>query len=142
MFKSMNTLLPDDGTIEILNADFSKNPQLEMLEMLANLMDNAFQIPHTNIRFGIDSFIGLIPILGDTVSAGISLFLISSARAMGIPKHKIWLMRFNIFMDWLIGCIPFIGDAFDVAWKANTRNIKIIRVHIEKQNEVLDGEIL
>lgn len=97
-------------------------------------MDNAFQIPGTNIRFGVDSFIGLIPVLGDTISVAISAFIMSYAKQINLPKHKIWQMRFNVFMDWLIGIVPFIGDAFDVGWKANIRNIKIMRDHLEKEN--------
>lgn len=130
----MNNVTSQHGKIEVLNKKPEEFSQIDQLEALAHLMDGAFTIPGTKINFGIDSFIGLIPILGDTISLAISGFIMSYAKHMGVPKHKIWLMRFNIFIDWLIGLIPFIGDAFDVGWKANKRNVAIMRKHIEKQN--------
>jgi len=122
------------GKIEILDRPPVEFSQIDQLDTLAQLMDNAFEIPGTKIRFGVDSFIGLIPVLGDTISVAVSAFIMSYAKQINLPRHKVWLMRFNVFMDWLIGIIPFIGDAFDVGWKANLRNIKIMRDHIEKEN--------
>ena len=130
----MNNVTSEHGKVEVLNRAPEEFSQIDQLETLAHLMDNAFEIPGTKIRFGIDSFIGLIPVLGDTISLAISAFIMSYAKQINLPKHKIWQMRFNAFMDWLIGIVPFIGDAFDVAWKANRKNVKIMKDHIEKQN--------
>ena len=131
---NMNDAPSSHGKVEALDRPPAELSQIDQLDTIAQLMDNAFQIPGTNIRFGIDSFIGLIPVLGDTVSVAISAFIMSYAKQINLPKHKIWQMRFNVFMDWLIGIVPFIGDAFDVGWKANIRNIKIMRDHLEKEN--------
>lgn len=122
------------GKVEVLGKPPEEFSQIEQLEVLAQLLDSAFTIPGTKINFGIDSLIGLIPVLGDTISLAISGFIMSYAKQINLPKHKVWQMRFNVFMDWLIGLVPFIGDAFDVGWKANKRNVKIMRDHIEKQN--------
>jgi hypothetical protein len=105
------------------------NDELKSLERLADLMDSRFVIPGTSIRFGIDSLIGLIPGLGDTVSLAVSAYIIGHARKHNVPSHVRARMIFNAFFDWLIGLIPFIGDIFDVGWKANRRNIALLRRH-------------
>lgn len=132
----MSDYISNHGKVEVLEASPTYNAQLDQLDFLATMMDNAFFIPGTNIRFGLDSIIGLVPVLGDTITVAVSAFIISHAKHLDMPKHKIWHMRFNIFMDWLIGCVPLIGDLFDVGWKANRRNVKIMRDHVEKQNIV------
>ena len=130
----MDNAPSEHGKIETLNRPPGEFSDIDHLDTLATLMDSAFQIPGTNIKFGVDSFIGLIPVLGDTISLAISAFIMSYAKQIQLPKHKIWMMRFNVFIDWLIGIVPLIGDLFDIGWKANRKNIKIMRDHIEKQN--------
>lgn len=103
------------------------------LQKLSDLMDRAFPIPGTDLRFGFDSIVGLVPVVGDTLSAAVSGYIYSFARKAGVPLHKRLQMVWNIFIDWLIGLIPLAGDAFDVAFKANSRNIHIIRKHLESQ---------
>lgn len=109
---------------------------LERLQKLSNLMDKAFTIPGTHIRFGVDSIVGLIPVIGDTVSAGISGYIYSFAKQAGVPWLQRMRMLWNIFIDWLIGLIPFFGDIFDVAFKANSKNVDIIRAHMERQQDI------
>lgn len=130
----MNDVPSQHGKVEVLNQAPEEFSQIDQLEVLAQILDSAFTIPGTKINFGVDSLIGLIPVLGDTISLAISGFIMSYAKQINLPKHKIWQMRFNVFMDWLIGLVPLIGDLFDVGWKANKRNVKIMRDHIEKQN--------
>ena len=125
--------ITEHGKIEILDSQESPPLALDQLDTLASLMDSAFTIPGTKINFGIDSLIGLIPVIGDTLSLAISAYIMQYARQIELPKHKVWHMRFNVFMDWLIGLVPLIGDLFDIGWKANKRNVKIMRDHVEKQ---------
>jgi hypothetical protein len=113
-----------------------------MLQSLAHLMDKAFTIPGTNIKMGLDSIIGLIPGIGDTIAVGISAYIYSFAKKANVPWHLRTKMLWNIFIDWLIGLIPLIGDIFDIGWKANSRNIKIITDYYEKQKnaDIIDGQ--
>lgn len=115
---------------------------IEVLQLVAHLMDRAFTIPGTKIQVGIDSIIGLLPIIGDTVSAAISWYIYSFAKKAGVPLHLRMRMLFNIFIDWLIGIIPFFGDIFDVAWKANTKNVEIISRYYQrhKESDIIDGD--
>lgn len=96
-------------------------------------MDRAFVIPGTNIRFGFDSVVGLIPVIGDTLTAAVSVYIYIFARKAGVPGRKRMRMIWNIFIDWLIGLVPLFGDIFDVAFKANVKNIRIIMAHVENQ---------
>ncbi len=121
------------------NPDSINRETLERLNRLSNLMDKAFTIPGTHIRFGVDSIVGLIPVVGDTLSAGVSGYIYSFAKRAGVPWHQRMRMVWNIFIDWLIGLVPFFGDIFDVAFKANSKNVDIIRAHVERQ---LDTDII
>ena len=95
-------------------------------------MDSKFQLPGTKINLGLDTIIGLIPGIGDTVGLGIAGYIVMRGAHIGVPKHKLAAMGANIFVDWLIGLIPIIGDLFDMGWKANNRNAQIIREHFEE----------
>lgn len=115
------------------NPDSINRETLEKLQKLSDLMDGAFIVPGTNIRFGFDSIVGLIPVIGDTLTVAVSGYIYSFAKQAGVPPHKRMRMVWNIFIDWLIGLIPLLGDIFDVAFKANIKNVRIIKTHIERQ---------
>lgn len=104
-------------------------------------MDKAFLIPGTNIRFGFDSIVGLIPVIGDTLTVAVSGYIYSFARTAGVPRRKRLRMAWNIFIDWLIGLVPLVGDIFDVGFKANSKNVQIIMAHVESQLDAntIDG---
>ena len=110
----------------------NKDDLLRELGQIASWMDARFIIPGTNIRFGLDSLIGLVPGIGDTIGLGISGYIFHRAVQHGIPHHMKIRMLFNIFIDWVIGLIPLLGDLFDVKWKANTKNVELLRKHLEK----------
>ncbi len=103
---------------------------IKKLENLSHWMDSKFSIPGTKIRFGLDSIIGLIPGIGDTVTLTSAAYLIGVAHKAGLPLNAKIKMALNAFIDWFIGLIPLIGDLFDVAWKANNKNIEIIKKHL------------
>ncbi len=90
-------------------------------------MDAKFKLPGIPIRFGLDAIIGLIPVAGDTINLAIAGYIVTDAVRLGARKRDIIKMLFNIFLDWLIGLIPLIGDIFDVTWKGNLRNIRILQ---------------
>ncbi len=104
----------------------------EKFNRLAWLMDNSFRIPGTQIRFGLDGLIGLIPGLGDAIGALISTHILTQAAQLGIPKSILLKMGFNIGFDALLGIIPVFGDLSDFVWKANQRNVELINDYFEQ----------
>lgn len=108
-----------------------KNALLQELDDIASWMDAKFSVPGTDIRFGFDSLIGLIPGIGDTIGLAVSGYIFHRAVQHGVPHHIKLQMIFNIFIDWVIGIIPLLGDLFDVKWRANTRNVALLRQHFQ-----------
>ncbi|MGQ4274239.1 DUF4112 domain-containing protein [Terrihabitans sp. B22-R8] len=106
--------------------------RLARLDRLARLMDSAFAIPGTRIRFGADSVIGLAPGVGDLIAQGVAAYIVYEAYQMGVPKHKLLRMGGNVLVDLVFGSVPLFGDVFDVFWRANNRNMRIVRDHLEK----------
>jgi hypothetical protein len=111
----------------------TRHQRIARIEALANLLDTAFIMPGTNIRYGIDGLIGLIPIVGDIITTAIALWIVREARAIGAPWYLTARMLGNVAVDGVVGAVPIVGDAFDVAFKANIRNIKMLRKWLDKQ---------
>nr|WP_155897526.1 DUF4112 domain-containing protein [Aureimonas ureilytica] len=105
--------------------------RLARLNGLARLMDTAIQVPGTNIRFGADALIGLVPGIGDAGGALIGLYIVNEARRLGLPKRKLARMVANLGVDATLGAVPLAGDLFDVYFKAHKRNIQIILDHFD-----------
>ena len=103
--------------------------RLARLRRLAWLVDAAFHIPGTRFRFGLNSLIGLAPGAGDAVLGLVSLYIVQQAHAMGVPNHKLARMVGNVALEVVGGSVPLLGDLFDVALKANLRNIRIVEEH-------------
>lgn len=97
-------------------------------------MDSRFVIPGTAIRFGLDSIIGLLPGIGDTVTLASTFYLIGKAQSYDVPKHVPFVMLWNALIDWLVGLVPLVGDIFDVGWKANKKNVALIHKYAERQS--------
>jgi hypothetical protein len=114
-------------------APLTREQRLARLEALAKLLDVAFILPGTNIRYGIDGLIGLIPVVGDIITTAISLWLVREARALGAPWHITARMLANVAVDGVVGIVPVAGDAFDVMFRANVRNVRLLRRWMEKQ---------
>lgn len=118
---------------------------LARVDMLARLLDTAFLIPGTNRRFGLDAVIGLVPGIGDAVSAVLASYIIWEARQLGLPRWKIARMIGNVAFDTAIGAVPLLGDVADVFFKANQRNMRIVHDHLAKERgrtygpRVIDG---
>jgi Domain of unknown function (DUF4112) len=107
----------------------------ENLDLLAHVLDDCFRIPGTPIRFGIDGLIGLIPFLGDVLAGLASCIIVVAAWFRGIPYVTLARMVVNLALDVLIGSIPILGDVFDIAWKANRRNYKLLTRHLRQPHE-------
>lgn len=104
--------------------------QLRQLRQLARFLDTAVRIPGTNIRFGLDPLLGLIPGVGDVTSGLASVFVILTAARMGIPPAVLARMVLNVAIDTGLGTIPLLGDLFDVGWKSNTRNVALVEQYM------------
>jgi hypothetical protein len=100
--------------------------RLNRLRWMAWLIDGAFGVPGTHFRFGLNSVIGLLPVGGDAVLGVLSLYIIYEAVRLGLPKHKIARMLANVGIEVVGGSVPILGDLFDMALKANLRNLAII----------------
>jgi hypothetical protein len=98
----------------------------ERLQWLEFLLDEAFPIPGTQIRFGIDGIVGLVPGLGDVVAGVLSLLIPIAAWVRGVPYVTLVRMLINVCIGLLVGTIPFVGDAFIIFWKANRRNYRLL----------------
>ncbi len=112
----------------------------EGLENLSHYLDGLFRIPGTGWRFGLDSLIGLIPNVGDTLTSFASFYILFAGVRYGVPKITLLRMAFNIGLDYVIGVIPFIGDAFDFFWKANKQNMDLIRTRGTGENKGTTGD--
>jgi len=100
------------------------------LDRIAHWMDEAFRVPGTDIRFGLDPVLGLIPGIGDTGTAIVTVYLIGKARTLGAPFSIVLCMLWNLMLDWLVGTVPLVGDIFDVGFRANRRNVELIKRHL------------
>ncbi|WP_254053437.1 DUF4112 domain-containing protein [Singulisphaera sp. GP187] len=111
-----------------------QQPGMEGLEQLAWLMDRAFQIPGTKIRVGLDALLGLLPVGGDLLTGIVQVGLVLVAfKRYRVPKPVAARMAANVLLDTALGSIPLVGDLFDVAFKANTRNIKLLQQVAEQR---------
>jgi len=120
----------------------SREDSLARITLLAKLLDSAFVIPGLNRRIGLDAVLGLVPGVGDAVSAALASYIIWEARQLGLPRWKIARMVGNVAVDTALGAIPLAGDVFDVFFKANERNLRIIHDHLgtpKRGPKVIDG---
>ena len=113
--------------------NLTREQRLARLDALSKLLDVAFIVPGTNVRYGIDGLIGLIPVVGDIITTAISLWVVREARALGAPWHLTMRMLGNVALDGVVGIVPLVGDAFDVMFRANVRNVKLLHRWLEKQ---------
>jgi hypothetical protein len=113
----------------------SRQQRLARIDTLATLLDSAFVIPGTNVRFGLDAIVGLVPGIGDFLTSLVSLYIVHEARQLGAPTHLLVRMVGNIALDGIIGSAPVAGDIFDVMWRANRRNMTLLYDHLRSRGE-------
>jgi hypothetical protein len=85
------------------------------------------------VRFGLDALIGLIPGIGDAITTAMSLYIVHEARQLGVPSQLVFRMLANIALDGFVGAVPLVGDAFDVMWRSNRRNIRLLREWLARE---------
>lgn len=123
-------------TIDAFLSAGDRDSTLLRLRRIARLMDTAFRIPGTRIRFGADPMLGLVPGGGDLVSLGIGLYAFAEAVRLGVPRSVMLRMLGNIAIDTGLGAIPLIGDIFDLVFKSNSRNLKLLLDHLESEKRI------
>ena len=104
-------------------------PELRGIDNFSKLLDSRFRIPGTSIRFGVDAIIGMVPYAGDLVSFLFSAGLVLTMARHGVSGQVLARMLFNIFLDTVVGSIPFLGDVFDLFYKSNRRNYHLLEKH-------------
>lgn len=112
---------------EAVEAAFQRDPDLARLETLSKLMDDQFRVPGTKLRIGLDGFIGLIPYLGDMSGFVVSGFLMRTMMAKGASPWLMLRILLNNVLDTVTGVVPFLGDLFDFGFKANRRNVNLLK---------------
>jgi hypothetical protein len=124
-----------DAIFEALVADRNNPAALrKRIETLELLLERSFTIPGINRPVGLDAIVGLVPVVGDVMTAVMGAYIIWEARNLGMPKWKLWRMMGNLGVDTALGAIPLVGDAFDFLFRSNTRNLRIIRKHLDKHH--------
>ena len=113
-------------------SEAAEEADVERLERFAELLDAQFRLPGTNIRLGLDPLLGLIPGIGDAATALISLGVVNEARRIGASNQALARMLVNIGVDSIVGTVPLVGDIFDVAYRANRRNVKLLREDLRR----------
>jgi Domain of unknown function (DUF4112) len=111
----------------------SCSARIARIDALATLLDTALVIPGTGVRFGLDGLIGLFPVVGDTITTALSLFIVHEAYQLGAPGHVIVRMLGNVALDGALGAVPLVGDAFDLLWRANRRNVRLLMDWLERE---------
>jgi Domain of unknown function (DUF4112) len=114
----------------------------QRVEALEKLLERSFVIPGTKIPFGLDSIVGLVPVLGDLITAAMGAYMVWEARNLGMSKWQLMRMTANIGIDTALGAIPLVGDAFDFIWRSNSKNLRIIHKHLDKHHpgtRVIEG---
>lgn len=121
------------------NDPASIRARIEAMEML---LERSIRIPGVNYAIGLDAIVGLIPVVGDVITAAMGAWIVWEARNLGLPRWKLWRMGGNIAFDTLLGAVPVAGDAFDLLYRSNSKNLKIVKRHLDKHHpatRVIEG---
>lgn len=119
--------------LEVIPVDKTERERaaLRRSRSVARLLDDAVRVPGTDRRVGLDPMLGLLPLGGDAIGALLSLYVVVEAYRIGVPKRLLARMLGNVLVDFLGGVVPLVGDVFDAAWKANTRNVDLLESYVE-----------
>lgn len=128
----------DTGKLRQMTAELplGTDPQSvrRRIESLERLLEGMIEVPVLGRKVGLDALLGLVPVAGDVIAAALGLYLVWEARNLGMPKWQLWRMAGNVGVDTLIGAVPVAGDLFDFLYRSNTRNLKIVRKHLDKHH--------
>jgi len=118
----------------------AQEQRLSGLRRIAELLDNAFAVPGTSYRIGLDPIIGLVPGIGDLISPLFTIGIFLQARDLAVPKVVQLRMLFNVAIDVVVGAIPVVGDLFDFTWKSNQMNLALLDLHAREERGGTRGD--
>ena len=118
----------------------AQEQRLAGLRRIADLLDNAFQVPGTSYRIGLDPLVGLFPVIGDLISPLFTVGILLHSRQLGVPRVIQARMLINAAIDSLTGVVPVVGDLFDFAWKANAKNLALLELHAREERRGSPGD--
>jgi len=110
----------------------------QRIEAMERLLERSFTIPGINRPVGLDAIAGLVPVVGDVLAAALGAYIVWEARNLGLPRWKLYRMVGNVAFDTAVGAIPVVGDAFDLLFRSNTRNLRMIRRHLDKHHPIIE----
>ena len=110
----------------------------QRIEAMETLLERSFVIPGINRPVGLDAIAGLIPVVGDIVTAGMGAWIIWEANNLGLPMWKLWRMAGNVVFDSAVGAIPVAGDVFDFLFRSNSRNLRIVKRHLDRHHPLIE----
>jgi hypothetical protein len=126
------------GNLRAINAGLPLGSDLasvrQRLEALERLLEASIEVPGLDRRIGLDALLGLVPVVGDLVTADLGLYFVWEARNLGLPRWQLWRMAGNVGFDTLLGAVPVAGDLFDFLYRSNTHNLRILRKHLDKHH--------
>ena len=144
-----DTAEPTDGldasgpTARPRTVDAADPERLARIRRLSRLLDSAVEIPGVNVRVGLDPLLGLLPGVGDATATAASAYVVAEAAALGAPRATLARMCLNLLVDALLGSIPLVGDAFDVVWRANDRNVRLLEARLaDPRGETRDRRVV
>ena len=108
------------------------------VEAMEQILERSFTIPGINRAVGLDAIVGLVPVLGDVITAAMGAYIVWEGRNLGLSKWQLWRMAGNVAFDTAVGAVPVAGDLFDLLFRSNTRNLKIIRKHLDKHHPLIE----
>ena len=114
----------------------------QRIEAMEKLLERSLTVPGTRIPVGLDALAGLIPVVGDLITAALGAWIVWEGRNLGMPKWQLWRMAANVGFDTAIGAVPLVGDVFDFAFRSNSKNLRIIKRHLDKHHpatRVIEG---
>lgn len=104
------------------------------IEAMEKLLERSFVIPGINQPVGLDAIVGLIPVVGDVIAMGLGAYIVWEARNLGMSKWHLTRMAGNVLFDSAVGAVPLVGDVFDFMFRSNTRNLRIVRKHLDRHH--------
>ena len=110
----------------------------QRIEAMEHLLERSFVIPGINRAVGLDAIAGLVPVVGDVIGAALGAYLIWEASNLGLPRWKLWRMAGNVAFDSAVGAVPVAGDVFDFLFRSNTRNLRIVKRHLDKHHPLIE----
>ncbi|ELZ79188.1 hypothetical protein C454_12873 [Haloferax gibbonsii ATCC 33959] len=123
--------LEPDVVVDFESVGVADEETLARLRTVSFYLDEAFEIPGTNYRIGLDPILGLVPGVGDATAAALSAYILVEAAMLGVPRATLARMLGNVVLDATVGSLPVVGDVFDAAWKANARNVRLLEARYD-----------